>query len=161
MYQVCENIKESVNTHRCFSSCAQLSLFAFKCKTYRVRVVEGFTFVQILHSIQCILNLIVESFSVQNTIKIHSTVFNSCFRDYFPCHGTVVSCSGAHEQQFSWENMKPTGTAFTKRQSGADYTDPCKQLCQIDITVSSMFCNWQIPESKDSNLFQNSGFTNF
>ena len=56
--------------------------------------------------------------------------------------------------------MKPTGTAFAKRQGGAD-TDPCKQLCLIDITASSLFCNRRVPESKDSNLFKNGFLTNF
>ena len=27
--------------------------------------------------------------------------FNSCFRDHFLCNGIVVSCSKAHEPQFS------------------------------------------------------------
>ena len=56
--------------------------------------------------------------------------------------------------------MKPTGTAVAKCQSGP-HTDPCKQFCQINTTVSSMSCNRQIPESKDSYFFQNSFFHEF
>ena len=58
-----------------------------------------------------------ESFSVQNILKIRSTVFNSCFRDHFPCYGIVVSYSNTHGYQFSQSNMKSTTVA--KRQMGA------------------------------------------
>ena len=79
------------------------------------------------------------TFSVQNIIKIHSTVFNSCFRDHFPCYGIGVSCSNTHEPQFSRSTYMKR-TAVAKRQSRA-HTDTsliaCKQLCQMDITISS------------------------
>ena len=35
--------------------------------------------------------------------------------------------------------MKPTGTAVAKRQHGA-HTDPCKQLCQIDMPLRYHLC---------------------
>ena len=55
--------------------------------------------------------------------------------------------------------MKHTGTAVAKRQRGS-HTDPCKQLCQIDMSLESHLC-LEIGEflKADTNLFQHSFFS--
>ena len=67
-----------VNTHRCFNSCPQLNLTRNRTQypsSPGRRKVHILLKSSIPHNSQYILNLIAESFSIQNIIEIHSTVF--------------------------------------------------------------------------------------